>query len=208
MRTLFFLLLLANVAFAVYMISRPATGSGTPAPALQPERIKPMLAPVTCLEWGTFFDADLKRVEAAVAAQQLDDKLVRQAAGKVPAYWIHIPPLGSKSLAEQKVGELERLGITNYSHIQDDSKWNNAISMGFFHEIEEAQNLMTALRSKGVRSAVIGARNLEQVKFVMPAPSENVRGKMMELKQEFPGSELNTTTCKPLAGLEDMKVEE
>ncbi|MDQ3186305.1 MAG: SPOR domain-containing protein [Pseudomonadota bacterium] len=204
MRTLFFLLLLTNVAFAAYMLMEPASsgstpprleGSTLPRPELRPEKIKPTLAPVTCLEWGTFVDADLERIEAAIAAQQLDDKVARQAMGKVPTYWIHIPPLGSKSHAERKIEELIRLGVTTYSHVQDDSKWNNAISMGFFHDIEEARNLMTVLRSKGVRSAVIGARNVEQVKFVVRAPSENVKEKMMELKQEFPGSELNTTTC-------------
>jgi aryl-alcohol dehydrogenase-like predicted oxidoreductase len=118
--------------------------------------------------------------------------------GKVPAYWVHIPPLGSKSSAERKIGELKRLGLPTYSYVQDDSKWNNAISMGFFHDIEEARILLATLRSKGVRSAIIGARNVEQVKFVIRAPSEDVTGKMMELKQEFPSSELNTTTCNGL----------
>lgn len=204
MRTLFFLLLLANVAFAVYMLSKPVSnGSTPPQRELQPEKIKPVPKPAMCLEWGNFFDADLEAVEAAIAAQQLDDQITRQAMGKVPAYWVHIPPLESKSQAERKIGELKRLGVTTHSHVQDDSKWNNAISMGFFQEIDEARNLLASLRSQGVRSAVIGARNLEQVKFVIRAPSEGTTGKMMELKQEFPGSELNTTTCEQAAGIEE-----
>jgi hypothetical protein len=199
MRTLFFLLLLTNVAFAVYMLARPVSNDSTPPQlGLRPEKIKPLPAPATCLEWGTFIDAELEPVEAAIAARQLDDKVTRQEMGKVPAYWVHIPPLGSKSSAERKIGELKRLGLPTYSYVQDDSKWNNAISMGFFHDIEEARILLATLRSKGVRSAIIGARNVEQVKFVIRAPSEDVTGKMMELKQEFPSSELNTTTCNGL----------
>lgn len=200
MRTLFFLLLFTNVAFAVYMLSRPISSDSTPPPTgLRSEKIKPApaSAPATCLEWGTFLEADLGPVETAIALQHLDDKMTRQEMGKVPAYWIHIPPLGSKSRAQQKIAELKRLGITNFSHVQDESKWNNAISMGFFQDIGEARKLMETLRSQGVQSAIIGARNLEQVKFVIREPSEDVKEKMMELKQEFPDSELNTTTCQP-----------
>ncbi len=201
MRTLFFLLLLTNVAFALHIQLGPvSSGSTQPALELRPEKINPVPASLpalaNCLEWGTFLDADLERVEKAIATQQLDDKVIRQAMGKVPAYWIHIPPLTSRSHAERKIGELKSLGVTTYYHVQDDSKWNNAISMGFFHDIEEARNLMTALRSKGVRSVIIGARNLEQVKFVIRDPSDDITRKMMELKQEFPGTGLNTVTCE------------
>lgn len=206
MRTLFFLLLLANVAFAVYMLSKPVSnGSTPPQRELQPEKIKPVPAPTMCLEWGNFFDADLESIEAAIAAQQLDGEVTRQAVGKVPVYWVHIPPLGSKFQAERKIEELKRLGITAHSRVEDDSKWNNAISMGFFQEIDEARNLLTSLRSRGVRSAIIGARNVEQLKFVIRTPSEDVTRKMMELKQEFPGSELNTRACEELAGFEESK---
>jgi hypothetical protein len=206
MRTLFFLLLLTNVAFAAYMLSGPGPGAGTPPQLeLRSEKVKPLPAPATCLEWGTFLDADLERVDAVIAAQQLGNQVTRQAMGKVPVYWVHMPPLGSKSRAEQKTEELKRLGITDHSQVQDGGKWNNAISMGFFQEIDEARNLLTTLRSKGVRSAIIGARNVEQVKFVVRSPSEDITRKMMELKQEFPGSELNTTTCEHPTGFEESK---
>jgi hypothetical protein len=196
MRTLFFLLLFINAAFAVYIQLEPVSGgSAQPPPELHPEKIKSLSASAGCLEWGPFIDADLEQVQAAIVRQQLDGKVNLEAMGKVPVYWIHIPPLKNKYYAQKKMGELRRLGITTYSHVQENSKWNNAISMGFFHNIEEAQNMMASLRSKGVRSAVIGARNLDQMKFVVQAPSEDIAGKMTELKQEFPGSELKTITC-------------
>ena len=197
MKTLFFLLLFVNVVFAFYIqMPRPLSGSRVqPLPELQPEKIKPLAASINCLEWGPFFEADLAQVEAAIARQELGDKISRQPIGKTPAYWIHIPPLRSKYHAIKKMGELGRLKLTNFSHVQDDSKWNNAISMGFFHNIDEAQNMMASLRSKGVRSAVIGARNLEEIKFVALAPSDDVAGRMTELEREFPGSELKKTEC-------------
>lgn len=207
MKTLFFLLLFLNVAFAFYIQSpRLPSGGGVPRlPELQPERIEPSAASTNCLEWGSFLEADLQQVEAAIAGQDLGDKLSRQPAGKTPAYWIHIPPLRSKYHAIKKMGELRRLKLTNFHHVQEDSKWNNAISMGFFHNIDEAQNMMASLRSKGVRSAVIGARNLEQVKFVVQAPSDDITARMRELEREFPGSELKTIECNA-SELEQMDI--
>jgi len=97
---------------------------------------------------------------------------------------------------ERKMGELRNLGVTDFTPIQDDSKWNNAISLGFFRNVEDAQAFLASLRSKGVRSAIIGAQNLEQVKFVITDPSQNVVEKMTELKEEFPASELKSSPCQ------------
>jgi hypothetical protein len=196
MRTLFFLLLFINAAFAVYTQLEPVSDTGIqPPPELHPEKIKSLSSSVPCLEWGNFIGMELEHAQAAIAKQQLDHRVELEAMGKVPVYWVHIPPLKNKYLAEKKMEELRKLGVTAYSRVQENNKWDNAISIGFFHNIEDAQNMMVSLRSKGVRSAIIGARNLEQMKFVVRAPSEDITGKMTELRQEFPGSELNTIRC-------------
>jgi len=190
-------LLVFNVALAAYIqLKSDATVAMQLPSELHPEKIKPVSPFTTCLEWGTFIETDLPRVEAALAQQQLSDKVLPQAAGRIPVYWVHIPPLQSKAHAARKIGELERLGVTTHTHIQDDSKWNNAISMGFFQNIEDAQAFLARLRSKGVRSAIIGARNLEQMKFVISEPPQSVVDKMVELKQEFPHTELETLKCE------------
>jgi hypothetical protein len=196
MRTLFFLLLFINAAFAIYIQSEPVSSRGTQPPSeLHPEKIKSLSASVSCLEWGDFTDTDLERAEAAIAGKQLDRGLSRQIKDKATVYWVHIPPLRSKFYAERKMGELRRLGVTTYSRIQDNSKWNNAISMGFFPSMEEADNFMAELKGKGVRSAIIGERSLDRTKFVVRAASEGIAGKMEELKEEFPGSRLKTIKC-------------
>ena len=190
-------MLVFNVALAAYIqLKSDATVAMQLPSELHPEKIKPVSPFTTCLEWGTFIEPDLPRVEAALAQQQLSDKVLPQAAGRIPVYWVHIPPLQSKAHAARKIGELERLGVTTHTHIQDDSKWNNAISMGFFQNIEDAQAFLARLRSKGVRSAIIGARNLEQMKFVISEPPQSVVDKMVELKQEFPHTELETLKCE------------
>lgn len=201
MKILFFLLLVFNIALAAFIQFKSSSTVSFQLPSeLHPEKIQPAPAATTCLQWGNFIETNLQPVEAALARQQLDDKVKRQAVGKIPVFWVHIPPLSSKSHMERKMGELRNLGVTGFTPVQDDSKWNNAISMGFFPHIEDAQAFLTGLRSKGVRSAIIGARNLEQVRFIISDPSQSVVEKMTELKQEFPASELKNMPCESSDG--------
>jgi hypothetical protein len=197
MKILFFLLLVFNIALAAFIQikSNPSVALQLPS-ELHPEKIRPAAASATCLEWGDFIETNLQPVEAALGKQQLDDKVKRQAAGKIPVFWVHIPPLRNKSHVERKMGELQKLGVTSFTPVYDDSKWNNAISMGFFANIEDAQAFLAGLRGKGVRSAIIGARNLEQVRFVISEPEQSVVEKITALKEEFPATELKRTSCR------------
>jgi hypothetical protein len=152
-------------------------------------------APATCLEWGKFLGVEHTRMEAAMARRQLDHDAQRIAVGKKSGYWVYIPPLRNREHAVRKMGELGRLGLTNYYRVEDNGQWNNAISMGFFDDEDEADDLLEELRGTGVRSAVMGKRSLEQIKFVLRDPPQDVVEKMKALKAEFPGSELKTIEC-------------
>jgi hypothetical protein len=152
-------------------------------------------APATCLEWGKFLGVEHARMEAAMARRQLDHDAQRIAVGKKSGYWVYIPPLRNREHAVRKMGELGRLGLTNYYRVEDNGQWNNAISMGFFDDEDEADDLLEELRGTGVRSAVMGKRSLEQIKFVLRDPPQDVVEKMKALKAEFPGSELKTIEC-------------
>ena len=212
MRIFFFLLILVNAAFAAY-VQLGAGSSGAPQlpVELKPEKIKllptppavvagtPRVkqpSPAACLEWGSFVGVDLQRAEAAITKLQLGASLSQRAVGEIIAYWIHIPPLKSKRDAEKKIEELKKFGVTDYFLIQDGSKWNNAISMQIFRNEEAAKKYLAELRGKGIKSATIGERSLKQMMFVVREPAENIAGKMVELKQEFAGSELKATKCE------------
>jgi hypothetical protein len=196
MKILFFLLLVFNVAIAAFIHFKSNAIPALQLPTeLHPEKIRPAPAATSCLQWGNFIETNLQPVEAALAREQLDDKVQRQEVGKIPVFWVHIPPLNSKSHLERKMGELQNLGVTGFTPVLDNSKWNNAISMGFFPNVADAQAFLAGLRSKGVRSAVIGARNLEQVRFVISDPAQSVVEKMTELKDEVPASELKSIPC-------------
>ena len=204
MRALFFLLLFINLAFALYIQLEPDE-SRTPLPAELQAKAGPSSEaapppPSICLEWEAFAEPDVVHVEAAISRHNLDGKLKSRTMGMVPYYWVHIPPLTNKQHAERKIGELKRRDITTYQIVEGDSKWNNAISLGFFEKIEDARAFLAALRTKRVVSAIIGARNVEQVKFVAENSSPNLEGQLEKLKAEFPNSRINKTTCEPGAG--------
>ena len=213
MRLFFFLLLLANIALAAYMELRQSNLSAAP-PQLHPEQIKLIVAqtaatravqpfrstvtaasPAACLEWGIFTGNDLQRAEAALATLNLGDKISQRVSGEVIAYWVHIPPLNSRQAAEKKISELTRLGVSKYHHIQDNSKWNNAISLEMFVHEETAKKVLAELRLKKIKSAIIGERTLNQVLLVISEPPKHITEKLVELKQAFPGSELKAAQC-------------
>ncbi|MEI8385308.1 MAG: SPOR domain-containing protein [Nitrosomonadaceae bacterium] len=204
MKVLFFLLLFANVAFALYTQSGLKPSHNAPLPAeIHPEKIRllpvtetaPTLAAPACLEWGGFIGTDLQRAEVAIAKLQLDDTLDRHTVGEVTAYWVHIPPLKTKQDADKKIDELKKLGVANYFLIQDSGEWNNAISLDIFRGEEAARKFLAEMKGKGIRSAVIGERSLKQVAFVAHKPSDAIIEKMVSLKQSFPGSELKASEC-------------
>ena len=206
MRALFFLLLFINLAFALYIQLEPDESSRTPLSAeLQARKTGPSTEaaapapPPMCLEWEAFAKPDTASVEAAISRHNLNSKLKPQPMGMAPYYWVHIPPLTNKKHAEQKIGELKRRDVTTYQIVEDDGKWNNAISLGFFEKIEDARAFLAALRNKRVVSALIGARNVEQVKFVAEGSSPDLEAELEKLKVEFPDSRITKTVCEPNA---------
>lgn len=205
MKALFFLLLFINLAFALYIQLEPDESSRASLSAELQAKTGPSSEaapppPSVCLEWEAFAQPDIAHVEAAISRHNLDGKLKSRTMGMVPYYWVHIPPLMNKQHAERKIGELKRRDITTYQIVEGDSKWNNAISLGFFEKIEDARASLATLRTKRVVSAIIGARNVEQVKFVAENSSPDLEGRLEKLKAEFPNSRITRTPCEPSAG--------
>jgi len=70
MKALFFLLLVVNLVFVLYIQFGSDSNSSTQlSPELHPEKIKllPTPTPAACLEWGNFLGTNLQRVQAAIA---------------------------------------------------------------------------------------------------------------------------------------------
>jgi sporulation related protein len=224
MRALFFLLLAANIAVATLIAlgGAPKGASYVPAP-LNADRIRladagpaaapappasppaapaaPEVKPPVCLEWGAFGPNDLPRAEAALAKLKIADRLSSRQTEEASGYWVYLPPAANRQELDKRVAELKALGVADYFVIQDPgSRWKSAISLGMFHTEDAANRHMAELQRKGVKSAVAGQRDhmVKRTVFVVREPDDAMAAKLVELKQAFPESELQSTACEPL----------
>jgi len=216
MRTVFFILVLANVAF--FAFARLDSGADANGDAqiigqqLNPEKIhlltpeqvsaltrkpEPPKVATACLEWGAFVGGDAARAGQALEPLALGAKLTQRKQEDVAGFWVYIPPLASRQVATQKAGELKRLGVDEYFVVPDDPKWRNAISLGVFKTEEAAKARRDALRAKGVSSATTGARAMQLSKtyFQVREADSTLAARLNELKQGFAGTEVRE--CAP-----------
>lgn len=211
MRLLFFILLLANGLFFAYAWFGPGAQASGDAriigQQLNPQKIR-LLAPDqvsalmrkseppklarTCFEWGAFAGADAARAEQALEPLALGTKLTQRRQEDAAGFWVYVPPLASRQSATQKAGEFKRLGVDDYFIVPDDPKWRNAISLGIFKTEEAAKARLAALRAKGVKSAIAGARESQagKIYFQVREADPALAAKLNALKLGFPGSDV------------------
>lgn len=209
MRWIFFLLLLANVAFFGYMQfsggrSEESLSAHAPLNAdkvhllgiAPPPSAKPA-APQVCLEWGSFANAELEQARQALGKLNLGDKVAVRDMGEHVTYWVLIPPLKSKEDAEKKMAQVKALGVEDVALMPERDKWHNAVSLGVFSSTEAANKYLDEIRKKGVRSAKVETRgkDAKQSLFVKDA-SEAVSAELVKIKLDFPGSELKAVPCE------------
>jgi hypothetical protein len=207
MRTLFLLLVLANLAFYAYAFVARERGPARSAAELQisadrvrivkPAVDKTSSGPSACLEWGVMAGAEIARAEAALARLELPTGSMHRVLADATGYWVHIPPLKSKAELDRRMGELRSFGITDFSAVQDASLGRNAISLGIFSTEDAAQGRLAMLKEKGVRSAVMEARQgiIKQARFLVRDPGKDVVARFAELQREFPGSQIRAGPC-------------
>ncbi|MGB5081192.1 MAG: SPOR domain-containing protein [Burkholderiales bacterium] len=225
MKTVFFLLLLANVGYFAwtYLGERRVFGeaqlaeqqvdqqgirllSAEQVVALVAERPKSDAEParppskatvVACLEFGAFGPAEVSRVQKALEPLALGSRLSQRREGEIASYWVYMPPQRSRQAANQKASELKKLGVVDFFVLQEDSKLRYAISLGVFKTEEAAQARLEELRRKGVRTARVGPRetSVQKVYFAVRDVPEALASRLEELRRDFAGSELKA--CPP-----------
>ena len=189
-------------------VAAPAKVSPTSAPAATPATASTQAAAIpppaaeqnalTCVEWGDFSGADLKRSEAALSTLQLGDKLSQRQIEHSIGYWVYIPPQKDKNAVTQKIAQLKTRGIEEYFVVQDKGPWLNAISLGIFKTPEAAQHFLSELRStKDVRTAKTGERTnkFNTTLFALNGLDDDAMKKLAEIQKDFPGSELKNVPC-------------
>jgi SPOR domain len=214
-RALFLVLLLANVA--LYAWSRYGAPQDPPAPIsrqIAPDKVKvvapanlpppaaavtkpPAAAPTaaatsSCLEWGSFSVADAPRAEQALEPLGLGARLAQRRSEEPAGWWVFIPPQSNRQLALRKAGELKQLGVEDYFVVQEEGAYRWALSLGVFRTEEAAQARLAALRSQGVRSARVGARDtvVPKVWLQVQGVDAALQARLKEIARQVDGSEL------------------
>ena len=225
MKWLFWLLLLVSLAFFAFMQwgeiltgdgrsmqsqqplnaekirllkALPAMQTPAPVPASAPSlSVTTVAAQMACMEWGEFSGSDLVRATEALEKLKLGDGLTQRQVERSSGYWVYMPPLKMRADVEKKVSQLKALGVTEHFIVQEAGKWHNAISLGVFKTEDAAQKFLESIKEKGVRSAMVGERMSKLVftVFVLKSPDNGATAKVVELQNEFPGSELKAAAC-------------
>jgi hypothetical protein len=210
MKSLLAILIIANVALAAWGVmserQRKSTESALMESQLNASKIRvvndesdpvPAARPEACIEWGPFSGEELARVRAALEPLALGSRLTAVPVSVTAGWWVYLAPQKSRDIAERKIAELKKLGVADSYLVQDRGEWENAISLGIFRNEDGAQRFLEDLRSKGVRSAVVGARQ-QQVRLTalfVRDPSEAVAQRLVELRAELPASSIRAAKC-------------
>jgi hypothetical protein len=215
MRTLVFLLLLANLTLFGYIkLDSLGTGEGVRlAQQIQPDKIA-LLSPQqvaalgpakvsaladVCLEWGPFSDSDKLRALASLEPLDLAKLLSQKKVEVVANYWVFIPPAANRTAADRRVDDLKARGIRDLV-VVDAGPQRFAISLGVFRTEEAAQARLAALEAQGV-TAKLGSRaqSITQTALVVRDPPAPAVTRLKELQGEFPATEIKIGTCDKTA---------
>lgn len=148
-----------TAAVAPQAASIAASAAASPvAAAVEKKTEKPDRA--VCIEIGNFNAEEAKRFMMQLKTAGLDDRATEHNVHEVVSSIVYIPPQPDREGAEKKAGELQRLGITDFYIIQDNSPLRWGISLGVFKTEEAARNHLAALSLRGVRTARIGQRSV------------------------------------------------
>lgn len=212
MRTLAFLLLLANLSLFGY-IKLDSLGSGEAvrlSQQVQPDKIKLLtpqevaaLGPAkaasladVCVEWGPLSESDRARALASLEPLDLSRLLTQKKVEVIASYWVFLPPAANRAAADQRLADLRANGIKDISVIETGPQ-RNAISLGVFRSEEAARSRLAAVQAQGLGNAKLEPRtqSVQQTVLVVRDPTAQVMARLKELQNEFAGSDTKIGSC-------------
>jgi len=213
MRTILFLLFLANVALFGYT-RLDSAGRGEAArfdQQVQPDRIRLLtpqqvatLGPAkvaaladVCLEWGPFNDSERARALAELEPAGLGRLLTQKRVENATAYWVFVPRLANRTAADKRAAELKTAGVKDL-FVVDSGPQRLTISLGVFRTEEAATAHVAELGKLGVADAKAGPRQqvVVQTQLVVRDPEAAVVARVKALQLNYPGSEIAIGACE------------
>ena len=210
MRSLFFLLVLANLLFYAWHAGYIGPGDTRKGEAerltmqITPEKIRVLSAGEVkkladagkarnngCFDWGTFPAQEAEKAGEALATLNLGSRLQTRTVDETAGWWVFLPPQGSKPNADKKVDELKALGVSDFFIVQEDGANKFAVSLGVFRTEDAAKNYLAAVTAKGVKTARSGEREtrVQKTVFRLSGIDEATGVKFDAIRKDFPGHE-------------------
>jgi hypothetical protein len=212
MRTVFILLLLANLTLLAYTwLDGGAGGEAVRlAEQVQPDKIK-LLTPQevaalgpskvaaladVCVEWGPFADADRARAIAELEPLAIG-KLTTQKRIDATGLWsAMLPPFANRPAADRRANDLRGLNVRDVSVVDTGGgRWT--VAVGAFRSEDAAKALAADLTRQGLIGTAVAAVRpaVSQTLIVVRDPPANAVAKLRELQAAYPGAELKVGSC-------------
>ena len=198
MKIIFIILLMINIAYQIGIRFQFTGQTATSAPVLiNPEKI--ILVPVheDCLVWGNFYEEQIRYAEKVLTELFPDLFYSQEESGDTTMYWLYIPRLPNKEAANREINKLRNLGIVSF-RVKDDSKWENAISLGMFYDQQDALKQFREIEKKGITNAKIEDRSVILKKIVIHNPTHRIKEQMQKLVEQFDDTQLAQGKCERL----------
>ena len=213
MRTLFFLLVLANAAFFAWSTYyAPMQAASDPLPLkrqVEPEKLKIIKpqdlpsapaasAPPTqkiaamCLEWGSFTATEAPRAEKALEFLGPGAQIAQRRSDEPGSWWVIMPPQGSRQAAYKKAAELKARGVDDYYIVAEEGDYQWALSLGVFRSEEAAKARLGAVQALGVRSARVTPRETPAYKIWLQVKGVDapLEAQLKDIARQIEGTEL------------------
>jgi hypothetical protein len=218
-RLLFFLLLIANIAFGahLWLTAQPSEPDFSKRernrddakivavipPLIAARRAEETrqqvqtLAGAACVEFAGIAAADLPQLREAFTAMQLGDRLTERRVEEITRHWVYIPAFKDRRSAEQAVSLLRGKGMSDLSIRPD-----YAISLGVFSTEEAARRYLVLVEAKGVKGAQVGpfSREVKDSVFLVRDPDSQLVARLAVLQREYTTSTLRAVSCPAAEG--------
>ena len=155
----------------------------------------PQSVNLDCLEWGPIPAKRADDAQLRLSKLKLGNRLSYQdvAANNGP-YWVYLPPLPSRQAANEKMAELQDLGIHDISVVHN-GQWQNAISMGLYSNQATAKARVESMQNKDI-VALIEARGKSARVFTLSNLTADEHNALRNMQTEFGGPSLKKLICK------------
>lgn len=214
-RFIFFLLLLANIAFGAHLFLAETRPGSAPIPeinrdalkivsvaepgkaqaeALAARKLAESLRGSACVDFGVK-PADGARAGISFAAMNLGDRLSSRNVEDFTRFTLSLPAQKDKRAADALMASLKKAGVKDVSVLSD-----NSISLGVYSSDDAAKKAGSDLQSKVgslVKELQITPRSsqVKETLFTVKEPDMNMIARLTILQREFDGSSLKAVAC-------------